>query len=134
MKQFVLLLSLISIVSAQSVLPVTTDIMRSLQDSYRSGEVDSYIAIVLGNQKLSEQDSIDADSEIRGFFESDQFVTTGAQYLTSLFSERELNEMLAVLSDSSLRNDPNFGGSAKLDSMMNRLKPYIVKYLRMKTR
>lgn len=130
MKCMYFIIAAIFTLNAQGVLPVTLEIMDDLQKSYQQGEIDSYIEIVLNNQNLSEDDSLTAVDEIERFFESDQFVKTGAQYLTSLFTERELHEMQTVLRDSSLRNDPNFKGAEKLDKMMNRLKPYLVKYLR----
>jgi len=132
MKSLFWVLICITFLSAQAILPVTLDIMTELQTQYRSGEIDSYISQVI-NKSMSEEDSIRVIEEINQFFESNQFVETGAQYLTSLFTERELNEIMAVLKDSSLRNDPNFSGAAKMDQMMNRLKPYIIKYLRITT-
>ncbi len=132
MKSLFWVLICITFLSAQAILPVTLDIMTELQTQYRSGEIDSYISQVI-NKSMSEEDSIRVIEEINQFFDSNQFVETGAQYLTSLFTERELNEIMAVLKDSSLRNDPNFSGAAKMDQMMNRLKPYIIKYLRITT-
>ncbi len=134
MKSILIILATAVALSAQGVLPVTLDIMEELKQNYKNGEIDSYIESVLKNQNISEEDSLTAADEIERFFDSDQFVETGAQYLSSLFTERELQEMHAVLRDSSLRNDPNFAGAAKLDQMMNRLKPYIIKYLRHLTR
>lgn len=120
--------------AAQTILPVSLEIMHELRYSYRNGEIDDYVHQVTAGQNLSEEDYDEISSEIEFFFDSDQFIETGAQYLSHLFNERELEEILEVMKDSSLRNDINSGGVKKLDAMMRRLKPYIVKYLKQKTR
>jgi hypothetical protein len=120
----------ISLAFAQSVLPISMDIMREVQSGYRSGELEEYILLVTVGKELSEDDYQAVANEVNMFFESTTFLETGGAYLSALFTERELNEVLTVLRDSSLRDDPNYGGARKLEMMMQKLKPYIIKYLR----
>lgn len=130
---FLTLFLLFSFSMSQTILPISVDIMEELRHSYRSGEIDEYIKLVTRGQNLSEEDLDEISLEVEAFFESNQFIETGAQYLSALFTERELDEILTVLNDSSLRYDPNYAGAVRLEQVMNRLKPYIVKYLRMRS-
>ncbi len=117
----------------QQVLPISMDIMREVQAQYQNGEVDHYIEQILSGRELTEDERYGIEEEVQYFFDSEQFIETGAQYLTAYFSERELEEIMMVLRDSSLANDPNFQGAVKLNRLMNKLKPYIVQYLRHRT-
>ncbi len=131
LKRIILLICLIStVIFGQMILPASMDVMRELRNSYQNGEIDEYIRLVTRGQQLTEDDYDEISSEIESFFDSDQFLETGGAYLSALFTERELDEVLMVLNDSSLRSDPNFSGAQKLELMMKKLKPYIVKYLR----
>lgn len=134
MKQLLILLITAFTLTAQTILPISMEIMRELQYQYRNGEIDEYIRLVTAGQKLAEEDYDEISLEIEYFFDSDQFLETGAQYLSHLFNERELDDILTVMRDSSLKSDENFRGAHKLNAMMNKLKPYIVKYLKHKTR
>ncbi len=125
-----LVIVMINFVLGQMILPASMDVMRELRNSYQNGEIDEYIRLVTRGQELTEDDYDEISFEIESFFDSDQFLETGGAYLSALFTERELDEVLAVLNDSSLKSDPNFGGAQKLELMMKKLKPYIVKYLR----
>ncbi len=118
---------------SQNILPVSMDIMREFQSQSQTGEINSYMDQIVSGRELTEDQRYDIELEVQFFFESEQFIETGAQYLTALFSERELEEILMVLQDSSLANDPNFQGAAKLKRLMNKLKPYIIQYLRNRT-
>jgi len=118
---------------AQSMLPVSIDIMRELQIQYRSGETDLYLERVIAGREITEDQRYDIEQKVQFFFDSDQFLETGAQYLTALFTERDLEEILMVLRNPSLANDPNYQGAVKLNHLMNRLKPYLVQYLRHRT-
>ena len=131
-KKIALILMLPLFISAQTVLPVARDIMYALQDSYRNGEIENYIQLVTKGQHLTEEQEQEIRDLVEGFFNSNQFIETGGAYLSSLFSERELNDILKVVQDPSLKDDPNFGGAQKLENLMTTLKPYIVRYLRSK--
>ncbi len=117
----------------QQVLPISMDIMREVQVQYQTGEIDRYIEQVVSGRRLTDDEIASVEEEVQYFFDSEQFIETGAQYLTAYFSERELEEILMVLRDSSLENDPNFQGAVKLKILMKKLKPYIVQYLRYST-
>ncbi len=135
MKKILLLLILLfSLSFGQTILPISLDIMTELRSSYQSGEIEEYIKMVTRGQQLSEEDYDEISYEVELFFESDQFLETGGAYLSALFTERELDDILMVLRDSSLRNDPNYSAALRLDQLMKRLKPYIIKYLRHKTK
>ena len=116
----------------QSILPISRDVMAEVKRSYESGEIEWYFKAVVKGLNLTVEQEDDIRSGVDNFFDSNLFIETGAAYLTSLFNERELNDILRVLDDPTLMGEPDFEGARKFNRMMTTLKPYIVSYLKTK--
>lgn len=133
MKRYLIILfCLIHTVAAKPpILPEAMEIMEEVEALYRDNKVDLYLEKVQKKRTLSEDELDTMREEIEAFFESDLFLETGAAYLTNLFSERELSDVLQAIEDYGVDFDEaNNRATRKLERLLRKLDPYLYKYVR----
>jgi hypothetical protein len=113
--------------------------MREIKIQYKTEKLQMYLTAYLQDKNLSDQQLYQVKNRMNYFFDSDTFTETGAAYLTALFSENDLRDILqAIQNGSFFDNSPsrnrntNPKSSAlthKLQQLFEKLDPYLYRYL-----
>ena len=107
------------------------DLMYDLQQWYQNEKVELF-----EQHMVSQHDQEDLNRKIEQFFASQTFIETGASYLTSLFSEKELLELRQAVQNGALtettNNTPQVASVQKLRLLFKKLDPYMYHYLQQK--
>jgi len=136
MQFMLLLLSIASLLFSQDTQRYSMtalDLMYDLQQWYQDEKV-----TLFEEKMVSRDDQERINEKIEEFFASQTFVETGAAYLTSLFSERELLELRTAVQEGALTNQSSTtqqsAAMQKLRYLFNKLDPYMYHYLERKIR
>lgn len=130
MRKKVLLLLMMCFVLANSqntqrYSAIAKDLMYELQGWYQQEKVTLFID-KLDSKKAQER----LDEQVEEFFASERFVETGASYLTSLFTDKELSELRQAIRNGALtRYDANYPAVQKLHFLFKKLDPYLYQFL-----
>ena len=120
--------------SEANIYPISKEIMVKIKDGYREGKGESYIENIVKSNNLNEEEEDVLRDYVDDFFDSDLFIKTGSQYLSALFTEKDLQDIMMALADGYLNtNDDNYPAAKRLQKMFDSLDPYVYKYIKHKT-
>ncbi|MGM0444564.1 MAG: hypothetical protein ACQEQV_10290 [Fibrobacterota bacterium] len=116
-------------VSAPPCSETAVEIMGKLQEAYRTEGVMLFTDRIQARAPI--HDSLDAvlADEIRSFFASPDFLSTGCRYLDSWFSQRELEDLLRKLESADAEGLAELSRVPALQAVITRLNPLLAAYL-----
>lgn len=117
--------------------PISTasmKIMREIKMQYKNEKAQMFLSAYLKDKNLPDEQIFEIKDRLYLFFDSDTFLETGAAYLTALFNENDLTEILRAAENGSLfdanrLNQQNSGLTRKLQKLFSKLDPYLYMYL-----
>lgn len=111
-------------------LPVSMEIMEEVEQLYQDDKVDVFLDKIVKNRDYPDSTLDAMREEIEAFFESELFLETGAAYLSSLFTERELSEVQQAIDNYGVDfEEANNSATRKLQKLLLKLDPYIYTYV-----
>jgi hypothetical protein len=125
------------IFASPRISPTATRIMREIKFQYKNEKAQMYLSAYLRDKNLTNEQVVQIRERMNFFFDSDTFLETGAAYLTALFNENDLSEILtAVMNGFAFENGSNRSRNQrsaeltrKLQRLFSELDPYLYRYL-----
>lgn len=111
-------------------MPISMEIMEEVEELYQEDKVDLYIEKIAAHRNYSDSVVDEMKAQIEEFFESDLFLETGAAYLSSLFTERELSDVLLAIKNFGIDfEEAHTPATQKLRKLLLMLDPYIYRFV-----
>lgn len=131
MKAYLLTLIIVALCWAKPIyLPISMEIMEEVEQLYQDDKVDLYIEKIAAQRNYPDSIIEKMHGQIEEFFESDLFLETGAAYLTSLFTERELTDVLQAIENFGIDYEKaHTPATRKLRKLLQMLDPYIYRFV-----
>jgi len=114
-------------------------IMREIKMQYKNEKTQMFLSAYLKDKDLTDEQVFEIKGRMYYFFDSDTFLEMGAAYLTALFNENDLTEILWAAENGTLfeygsnrnrnSNQQNSNLTRKLQKLFNKLDPYLYMYL-----
>jgi len=126
-----------NIFASPQMSPTAIRIMREIRIQYQNERANVFLSAHLRDRNLDEEQIFQIRERMNYFFESNTFIETGAAYLTALFNERELDEILRSAENGELfetdkrRNPPqrNSRLTRQIQNLFSRLDPFLFQFL-----
>lgn len=123
--------------ASPQISPTATKIMREVKLQYKTEKAQMYLSVFLSDRNLTEDEIFKIRERMNYFFDSDAFLETGAAYLTALFIENDLSEILSAIENGNFfdkqagrnRYEGNAALARKMQRLFERLDPYLYRYL-----
>ncbi|MGM0460976.1 MAG: hypothetical protein ACQEQ4_00980 [Fibrobacterota bacterium] len=107
--------------------------MDILQEIYRDRGEEYFAALLMENRSgISREEEEEIRDDIRGFFASSAFYSTGCRYLDGLFSQNKLYHLQEELLSRTPYSYDSLKNTASLAKMLEKLEPLLYNYLKKK--
>jgi hypothetical protein len=107
--------------------------MDILQEIYRDRGEDYFAALLMKESPgISPDEEEEIRDDIRGFFASPAFYSTGCRYLDGLFSQNELYHLQEEVSSQTPYSYDSLKNTVSLAKMLEKLEPLLYNYLKKK--
>jgi Sec-independent protein translocase protein TatA len=127
----------VGIFASPQMSPTATKIMREIKQQYKTEKAQMFLSAHLRDKNLTNEQISDIRERMNYFFDSNTFLETGAAYLTALFNENDLSNILTSIMRGDFfdnrtgknRQANDIVLAKKIQQLFDKLDPYLYMYL-----